>query len=299
MSNVNEQTVVNRASGGRWIPALLIANLALVLGFGYASYSAKNAMGDRIAALEASTQQAQAETVKKLVNLASDFDLMNKRVGVTASELTQARSAAQALKQQQEQAAKQMASQLATKANSTDVDTLRQEATTKIAEVQEDSNTKLGSVSGEVSGIKQDLVATKEDFGRQLIDVKTVLSEGIAKNSGELAQLRQKGERDYFEFDIRKNSKQPAQRVADVQLSLLNADPKNHKYSVAIQVDDNKLVKKDRTTNEPVQFLVGKDELRYEVVVNSVDKDRIRGYVSAPKDKVLSAESPKFRTPSQ
>ena len=68
MSNVNEQTVVNRASGGRWIPALLIANLALVLGFGYASYSAKNAMGDRIAALEASTQQAQAETVKKLVN---------------------------------------------------------------------------------------------------------------------------------------------------------------------------------------------------------------------------------------
>ena len=298
MSNVNEQPVIHRAMP-RWVPALLIANLALILGLGYAAYSARSAMAQRIASLETSTHQAQAENDKKLVNLSSDFDLVNKRIGVTAGELAQARSASQALRLQQEQAAKQWASQLAAKANSTDVDTLRQEASTKIAEVQQDSNTRFGSVTGEVSGIKQDLAATKEDFGRQLVDVKTVLSEGIARNSGELAQLRKKGERDYFEFDIRKNNKQPVQRVADIQMSLLNADAKNHKYSVAIQVDDNKLVKKDRTANEPVQFLVGKDELRYEIVVNSVDKDRIRGYVSAPKDKVLSAESPKFRSSQQ
>ena len=38
--------------------------------------------------------------------------------------------------------------------------------------------------------------------------------------------------------------------------------------------------------NEPVQFLVGKDRIRYELVVNSVDKDRIRGYVSTPKDSI-------------
>ena len=55
------------------------------------------------------------------------------------------------------------------------------------------------------------------------------------------------------------------------------------------------LEKKDRTVNEPIQFLVGRDQLRYEVVVNSVEKDHIRGYVSAPKDKVLSAEVPRFR----
>ena len=61
------------------------------------------------------------------------------------------------------------------------------------------------------------------------------------------------------------------------------------------QVDDQRLEKKDRTANEPVQFLVGRDQLRYEVVVNSVDKDRIRGYVSAPKDKVLSADVPRLR----
>jgi len=280
----------------KWIPALLITNLALVLGFGYVSNSANNAIGDRISALETSAQQAQAENEKKLVNLSSDIDLINKRVGVTATELTQARSAAQALKVQQERSAKQLATELAAKANTADVDTLRQEATSKIAEVQQDSNVKLGNVSGEVTGIKQDLATTREDFSRQLVDVKNVLNEGIARNSSELAQLRKKGERDYFEFDIRKNSKPPTQRVADVQMSLLNADAKNHKYSIAIQVDDNRLVKKDRTTNEPVQFLVGRDELRYEIVVNAVDKDRIRGYVSAPKDKVLSGEGPRFRS---
>jgi chromosome segregation ATPase len=277
------------------LKVILAGNLALASILGYGLYSVngtQQTLDERIAALEKTTQKAQADSDKKLTNLNSDFDLMNKRVGVTATELTRARETAQALKHQQEQASKELASQLATKANSTDVDTLRQEASTKMAELQQDSNAKLGSVSSEVSGVKQDLAATREDLNRQLVDVKTVLSEGIARNAGELAQLRKKGERDYFEFDIKKNTKPPFQRVADVQLALTKADPKNHKYSIAIQVDDNRLEKRDRTTNEPVQFLVGRDELRYEIVVNAVTKDRIRGYISAPKDKVLSAEAP-------
>ena len=60
-------------------------------------------------------------------------------------------------------------------------------------------------------------------------------------------------------------------------------------------VNDAALEKKNQPVNEPIQFLVGKDRLRYELVVYSVDKDRIRGYVSAPKDKLLSAEGPNFR----
>ena len=71
--------------------------------------------------------------------------------------------------------------------------------------------------------------------------------------------------------------------------------PKKAKYDMLIQVDDSRLEKKDRTANEPVQFLVGRDKLRYEIVVNYVDKDRVRGYLSAPKDKVLAAERPQFR----
>ena len=282
------------------------ANFVLVLALGYGLSSINGTLTDRIAKVESASEETQAENEKTLEvrslendktikGLLADLDQVKKRVGMTAVELNHTQKQAQTLKQQQELSSKEFATQLASKASSSDVDVFRQEATNQIAEVQRDSDAKYGTVSGEVTGIKRDLLATRDDLGRQLTDVTNVLSERIAKNSGELAELRKKGDRDYFEFDIRKNSKQPLHRVADLQLALLKTDPKKHRYNVAIQVDDNRLEKKDRTTNEPVQFLVGREQLRYEVVVNSVEKDRIRGYVSAPKDKVLSAEVPRFR----
>jgi Cu/Ag efflux protein CusF len=296
MFNSSDQSIPPNPTrkGIGWVPVVLVTNSILIVILGFAVFSQRADVASHIARLESMNQemrQAQADNVRKTDDLVSDVDVIHKRVGVTAGEINQARQAAQTLKHQQEEAAQI----LATKANSSDGETFKKEATAQMTDLKEDANAKLGTVSGEVTGIKKELVATKEEFGRQLVDVKNVLSEGIARNSNELSELRKKGERDYFEFDIHKDPKHPMQRVADLQLALMKADPKNHKYSVAIQVDDNRLEKKDRTTNEPVQFLVGRDQLRYEVVVNSVDKDRIRGYLSAPKDKALAAEVPTLR----
>jgi hypothetical protein len=69
-------------------------------------------------------------------------------------------------------------------------------------------------------------------------------------------------------------------------VQLKKADPKNKKFEVVINADDTAIQKKDRTANEPVTFLVGRDRARYELVVNYVEKDRIRGYVSSPKDRL-------------
>lgn len=282
--------------------AIAAINMGLVLALGYMFFSEQDSLTERIAKIESSSTNRQEKTQdnslsndKKISELASDLDAIKEKIGVTSAELKHTRDTAQALKRQQDQVTKQIADQLAAKANSSDIDGLRNETTAKLAEASQDSNTKLGNVSGEVTSLKQDLVASRDDWGRQLVEVKNALNERIAKNSGELAELRKKGERDYFEFDIRKNSKQPFSKVADIQLAVLKTDPKNHKFNVAIQVDDSRLDKKDRTANEPIQFLVGRDQLRYEVVVNSVEKDRIRGYVSAPKDKVLAAEAPRLR----
>ena len=71
---------------------------------------------------------------------------------------------------------------------------------------------------------------------------------------------------------------------------LTKTDPKRGKYTVQIIVDDNKLEKRDRTVNEPVQFLVGRNRVRYELVLNWVQKDKAGGYLSIPKDKSLAAE---------
>ncbi len=95
-------------------------------------------------------------------------------------------------------------------------------------------------------------------------------------------------ERDYGEFEIPKKNQMT--KVEDIRLILKGTDPKKGRYSLQIIVDDNRLEKKDRAINEPLQFLVGRNRVRYEVVVNWVQKEKVGGYLSIPKDKTLSAE---------
>ena len=289
-----------------WIQPLLIICAVSILALGYSMHTTRNSFQERIATLETTldttTQemtQIRASSQGQAADLAANLEVVTKRLGVTEGDLQKARQQlAQRIKQQQEVVEQKLATELAAKASSSDVDTLRQEATSKLAEVQgiqQDANTKLGTVSNDVTAVKQDLAATRRDLSRELLDVKTSLSDGIARNATELAQLRKKGEREYLDVEIQKNQKPPFQRVGDIQVALTKTDPKRQKYSVVVMADDNRLEKKDRTSNEPVQFLVGRNLLRYELVINSVDKDRIRGYLSMPKDKVLSAEGPTIR----
>src|SRR5438552_3935392 len=103
------------------LKALAAMNLALVLALGYGLISVKSNLAERIASVESTNQQTQSQADKKLTDLTSDVHQINKRVGVTSDELTSARETAQTLKRQQEQAAKELAKQLATKASSSDV----------------------------------------------------------------------------------------------------------------------------------------------------------------------------------
>lgn len=289
---------------------IVIALAVIVIAIGavaYGEYTTKSALETRIASLEDQIQQLPQvkQDVQKLRGTAdavsSDIQVVTKRIGVTNDELNQSRQVAEKLRQEQDRLAaekEQLAKEVANKANSTDVVAAREEAATKVAEAQKVSDTKIGTVSNDVKQVATNLETTKQDLAasrRDLVEVKTQLSDQIAHNSSELSDLRRKGERDFTEFDIKKGKKGEWQRVADIQLALTDTDAKKNKYAVTIQVDDNKLEKKDLGVNQPVTFLVGRDKLRYELVVNVVDKDRIRGYLSAPKDKSLAAERPQFR----
>ncbi len=291
---------------GNWIIVALVVCLVLIAGVGYSAYSTRATLEERITVLESQLQAQLNDEIKSVRNeaaeMASDLDVVTDRLGVTDKELTSARQFAERLRVEQEAAKQALETELATKAASTEVAAnvaaVRAEATAKAVEIQQDAASKIGTVSGEVKTVAANLDATRADLAesrREITDVRTTLSQQIARNASELAELRLKGDRDFFEFDIRKGKKDVMQRVADVQLEVRKTDQKKQKYDVVIGVDDAKLEKKDRTANEPVQFLVGRDKLRYEIVVNFVDKDRIRGYLSAPKDKVLAAERPVFR----
>jgi chromosome segregation ATPase len=276
--------------------------LALVGLQGYSIVSVRGTLDERIGALKEEMQVMQSQDSTKMSQLSAALDVVTEKMGITAQELQQAHSLAAQLKQENaraNQATQRLRTELSTKADAKAVNEFREEATTKLMEVQQDATTKIGAVTGEVQVVRTDLNTTREELANSRKDIMnaandiTQVRSEIARNAGELAELRRRGERDYIEFEMGK-TKQFA-RVADIGIQLKKTDVKKQKYTVMIQAGDEAFEKKDRTANEPVTFLVGRDRLRYEFVVNSVDKDRIRGYLSTPKDRMLSAEGPSGR----
>ena len=265
---------------------------------GFAMLSMRDSMNERLGSIESNYTQVD----EKMTALTSDLDVVAKRLGVTSQELQDAQEIAKQLKQENSK----MRQALVAKADSKAVVEFQKEATTKLNAVQQEATTKIDTINGEVQVVRTDLDATRSDLVLARSDLNSTRSDLnatrdevansrrdlgslIARNSSELADLRKKGERDYVEFDIPKDKK--FNRVGDVLVQLKKTDVKKQKYEVVINADDSSIEKKDRTANEPVTFLVGRDKLRYELVVNHVDKDRIRGYVSSPKDRVTVGET--------
>ncbi len=154
-----------------------------------------------------------------------------------------------------------------------------------------DINNEVGNVKTDVGNVKSEVATAKNDLDRTIGDLKRVrgdmgeMSGLIATNSKELNALRSLGERNYYEFNLAKSAGQ--QRVGDVQLAVRKADLKKGRYTLDLVVDDKKIEKKDKTVNEPVQFFVSsKTRQAYELVVYEVQKDRIIGYLAAPKVQV-------------
>jgi hypothetical protein len=71
--------------------------------------------------------------------------------------------------------------------------------------------------------------------------------------------------------------------VGDIAVLLKKTDPKKNRYTIEVIADDKTVEKKDKTINEPVQFLLSRATQPYELVVNDVKKDLISGYVASPK----------------
>ncbi len=149
------------------------------------------------------------------------------------------------------------------------------------------ANSKLDQVSGDVVSVKADVASTQSKLEATGTDLKRVMGDMgvmsglVATNSSGLAELRALGERNYFEFDIRKHVA-PA-KVGDISVSVRKTDPKRNRFTISVYADDKVVEKRDRTINEPVQFYVARNHQPYEIVVNEVKKDEVVGYLATPK----------------
>jgi transcriptional regulator with PAS, ATPase and Fis domain len=143
----------------------------------------------------------------------------------------------------------------------------------------------------------QQIASTQQD----LQNARTELSGSIARTHDELVVLEKRGERSYFEFDLQK-AKQ-FQPEGPISVRLKKANTKHEYADLELLVDDMKLQKKHVNVYEPVVFYAGDNGQAVELVINSVTKDHIHGYVSQPKYKsselsAMAASSQNASTPA-
>ena len=254
----------------RWIP-IVLGILAVLIG--YVVYAGHKARTDLEAEVAKTNQRADLlqkqleQSNERMASLQGQLEVTSQKLGLTQEELGKARSLAQNIRKEQ-------------KAND-------EQLTAQIGQVKKESEAKIGALSGEVSGAKSDIEATRKDLeatkGRleRTVGDLGVQSGLIARNKEEVEELKRRGERNIFEFDLRKG-KNP-QRVGPVQVTLKKVDTKKFRYTMDLVADDKRIEKRDKTVNEPVQFYVRGARVPYEIVVFEVQKDRAIGYLTTPK----------------
>ena len=129
----------------------------------------------------------------------------------------------------------------------------------------------------EIADTRSGLDSTRQD----LASARTELQGSIAKTHDELVVLQRKGERNYYEFDLDK-SKQFS-HAGPIGISLRKANTKHDYADLELMVDDRQISKKHLNLYEPAMFFPDDSQQPMEIVINSISKNHIRGYISTPK----------------
>jgi hypothetical protein len=266
MSDFQDSTIAHTSGTPRWV-GLAVAVLAgislLSLGVGW---SALNQAKGIEQTTQASLKQSNDALTQRLAKddeinqqLQSDLKVVTDKLNVTHADLVSARkqnkNATVAVDKKVTNLATSVKAELATKANSEDVNRL----------------------NGDVTGVKSDLDATKNSIQMARSEMGTL----IARNHDEIDQLRRMGQRDYFEFTVQR--KGGATKVGTIQIQLKDTNTKKNRYTINVLADDNSFEKKDRSVNEPIFFYTGGTRTALELVVNKVTKSTATGYLSIPK----------------
>ena len=252
----------------RWILVAFVIVFLLVGYLLYADFAGRARLvadvaqaGEKAKVLAAQMDQANT----RMAEMRAKLEVTSQKLGLTQEEMARARSLAQTIRKEQQTGDERLAAQ--------------------IGQVKVESETKIGQVSTELGGAiettKKDLAETKGKLERTMGDLG-VASGLIARNREDLEALKLRGERNIFEFALRR-SKSP-QKIGPVQLLLQKADPKRSKYTLTVYADDRAIEKRDKTVGEPVQFYVKGGRIPYEVVVFDLSKDRATGYLTTPKE---------------
>jgi hypothetical protein len=247
---------------------LMVVGAVYLIGSVIFMVQAHNRIGD----MEKKQTAALDEIVKKMTDsngqMKASINVLADKVGMTHKDLSKKATALQ----------------------------VEERATEARVKADEEANKQeFGAVKGEVAGVKGEVTKVSADVSDTRNDLATTKgrldhaigdlnkhSELIATTHDELEVLKHRGDKDYFEFTLNKGK--DATRLSIVSLQLKKTDPKKSTFTLYVMADDKKIEKKDRTINEPLQFYTGRDRSLFEVVVNTVDKNQVTGYLVTPKN---------------
>ncbi len=257
----------------RWIvPVVVLLGILAVVGLGFGwnassrAQDTRQVLGAEIRTMKQGYEhdmdllgQRLAKTEETNAQLQGELSVVTKRLRLTQGELKRAKEEAAQIR---EENAKQLA----------EMDTVvKGELATKA------STEEVKAVSGEVTGVRTDLDSTKKDLQMARSELGTL----IARNHDQIDQLRRLGERDYFEFTLEGKGK--PQKVGNITVELRGTNPKKNQFSLALVVEDLRVLKRNRSVNEPIFFYTRGTRQPLELVVNQVAKDKVVGYLSIPK----------------
>jgi hypothetical protein len=250
---------------GKWI--LIAVAVAFVGASGYSMYDQHTKLA-KLTKDQTASQKEIGDLTKRMQASEADSETLAQQLGMTKKELA---ARADTLQRQQQVASARIAEQA--------------------AEEKKDVNAvagEVGTVKTDVGGVKTDVAATKASLEATIAKLQGTIGDLgvqsglIANTRSDLEALKHKGDRQYFEFTLLKGA-QP-QAFSTVALQLKKTDPKKGKYTLNVTADDKTIEKKDKNQSEPVQFYTGRDHMLYELVVWTVDKNKITGYLSTPKN---------------
>lgn len=259
------------ASLPRWAAIVLVLTGLVLVYVAYGQWTTRGALSKQFDDANTKLARLEARTATledNYANLKGQFDVTRDRMGLTRQELERARGLARQVKDEQ---------QKAVAALDTELDTLRTQ-----------QEARLGSISGEVSTVRGDVEAARKALAEtqgkleRAIGDLGVQSGLIARNSSEVDELKRRGDRNYFEFDVKKAK--DFTRVGTISIRVNKTDPKRQRYTITVLANDKRIEKKDKTLLEPVQFYLQGTRHLLELVVYDVQRDRIVGYLSTPKE---------------
>lgn len=267
----------------RWVPiAIVVLFLGLGGGLFWLRYENQNAQTELRTELTATKTRADQlanaleQTNERLAQVSGQQQVTSQKLGLTQDELARARTLAQQIQKNQE-----------------DVRNRTAQLNTQLGQVKQENEARFGKVTTDLTGARTDIDANRKELEATKAKLTSAIGDLgvqsglIAHTREDLEALKRLGDRNIYDFNIVKSKR--AQRVGPIQMRLTKTDQKKNKYTVLVTVDDRTVEKKDRTVAEPVQFLVRGSRVPYEVVVMQVDKNRIVGYLSTPKEVASAA----------